>query len=87
MSMKSSDFLPVNRPRPPSPGSDSTFEIEVVMSNNGDATGWAVLERLLKAAQKFADGRKAGIPKEELEKLRLEFARALEVMDEELKPE
>ena len=30
----------------------------------------------------FADGHKAGIPKEELEKVRLEFAKALEMMED-----
>ena len=43
---------------------------------------WTALERLLKAAHKFADGHKAGIPKEELEKVRLEFAKALEMMED-----
>jgi hypothetical protein len=45
------------------------------MANDGESSGLAALERLLKAAHEFADGHKVGIPKEELEKLRLEFAR------------
>ena len=43
---------------------------------DGDDSDWTALERLLKAAHNFADGHKAGIPKEELEKVRLEFAKA-----------
>jgi hypothetical protein len=49
---------------------------------DGDDSDWTALERLLKAAHNFADGHKAGIPKEELEKVRLEFAKALEMMED-----
>jgi hypothetical protein len=51
--------------------------------NDGDASDWAALERLLKAAHNFAYGPKLGVPKDQLEKLRLEFARALDMMDED----
>jgi hypothetical protein len=57
------------------------------MANDGDSSGWAALERLLEAAHEFADGHNLGIPKEELEKLRLEFARALEMMDQDSEAE
>jgi hypothetical protein len=53
-----------------------------VPMKDGDDTDWAALERLLKTAHNFADGHKAGIPKEELENLRLEFAKALEMMED-----
>ena len=49
---------------------------------DGDDSDWTALERLLKAAHNFADGHTAGIPKEELEKVRLEFAKALEMMED-----
>jgi hypothetical protein len=49
------------------------------------ADDWAAFERLLRAAHKFAAGHKIGISKEELEKLRQELARTLEMMDEESK--
>ena len=49
---------------------------------DGDDTDWTALERLLKATHNFADGQTAGIPKEELEKVRLEFAKALEMMED-----
>jgi len=59
----------------------SVLKIGVPMKD-GDDTDWTALERLLKAAHNFADGHKAGIPKEELEKVRLEFAKALEMMED-----
>ena len=55
------------------------------MADEGDRTKWAAIERLLKAAHEFAKGQKVGVPKEDLEKLRLEFAHALEMMGEESK--
>jgi hypothetical protein len=58
------------------------FRTVGVPMEDSDDTDWTALERLLKAAHNFADGHKAGIPKEELEKVRLEFAKALEMMED-----
>jgi hypothetical protein len=41
------------------------------------------LERLLRAAHRYADGCKAGLSKDQLDALRLELARALKMMDED----
>jgi hypothetical protein len=41
------------------------------------------LENLLRAAHRYADGRKAGLSKDQLDALRLELAWALKMMDDD----
>ena len=41
------------------------------------------LEKLLRAAHRYADGCKAALSKDQLDALRLELARALEMMDDD----
>jgi hypothetical protein len=57
---------------------------ELPMTSEVDGSDWAAMEWLLKTAHAFTHAQKLGTPKEELENLRLEFARALKAMGKDL---